>query len=63
MINLLISSKPLGIGERNEFHGKRLSDENAPRPNGLGEGIRKEDIQKRSFQKTISAIIIKDNEE
>lgn len=59
-INLLISSLPLSKGERTEFLGKKLSGENAPRPNGLGEGIKKEDVQKRTFQKTISVRISKD---
>lgn len=59
ILNLFISSKPSNNGERTEFRGKKLSGENAPRPNGLGEGIKKEDVQKRSFQKAISIRISK----
>lgn len=60
IINLLISSIPFSMSERPEFLGKRLSGENAPRPNGLGEGIKKEDVQKRTFQKKFSVRISKD---
>lgn len=62
-MTLHISSIPLGRGGRTEFIGKKLSGENAPRPNGLGEGIKKEDVQKRTFQNTISIRISKDNGE
>lgn len=51
-ISLIISSIPL-VGSRKEFFGRRLSSEKQKNPNGLGEGIRKEDIEKRSFYKMI----------
>ena len=63
IINLLISSIPLSMGERAEFLGKKLSGENAPRPNGLGEGIKMEDVQNRTFHKAVSIRISKDDEE
>lgn len=46
---------------RQEFTGKRLSGENSPRPNGLGEGFRKEDAASRTFRKMLSVIVYKDN--
>ena len=58
---LCIYSIPVGEN-RQEFTGKRLSDENSPRPNGLGEGFRKGDSASRTFRKTLSVIIYKDNE-
>jgi len=62
-ISVLIVSTPLSRnGDRPEFDGKRLSGENAPHPNGLGEGLRKEDISKRTYQKTFT-IGIKDDDE
>lgn len=42
---------------RQEFTGRRLSDENSPRPNGLGEGFRKGDAASRSFYKVLTVII------
>lgn len=42
-----------------EFDGKRLSSGQAPRPNGLGEGMRKEDGASRTVSKTFSATITK----
>lgn len=51
-ICLSISSIP-NDNNRKEFTGKRLSSEKQKNPNGLGEGIRKEDIEKRSFCKEV----------
>ena len=63
-INLLVSSIPLHHkGDRPEFVGKRLSGEKTPHPNGLGEGIRKEDVSKRMFQKMMSVAISRVNGE
>lgn len=63
-LNLQISSVPLfNKGDRPEFVGKRLSGENTPQPNGLGEGIRKEDVAKRTFQQRVSVAVSKANEE
>lgn len=59
LISLLISSIPFSKGEKAEFLGEKLSGENAPRPNGLGEGIKREDVQKRTFQRTITVRISK----
>lgn len=47
---------------RQEFTGKRLSDENSPRPNGLGEGFRKGDAASRTFRKALSVNISKEDE-
>ena len=58
VLNLLVSSAPSNHqADRPEFAGRRLSGENAPRPNGLGEGIRQEDMSKRTFQKMVSVKI------
>lgn len=54
---LSISSIP-NDNNRKEFYGRRLSSEKQKNPNGLGEGIRKEDIEKRSFHKDV---IVKKN--
>ncbi len=63
MVDLILSSVPqIHMGDREEFAGKRLSDENAPQPNGLGEGLRKEDASKRTLLKKISVTIEKANE-
>ena len=60
-LGLCIYSVPVGEN-RQEFTGKRLSDENSPRPNGLGEGFRKGDAASRAFRKAYSVIIYKDDE-
>lgn len=63
-VDLQIASIPLiNKGDRPEFVGKRLSGENAPHPNGLGEGIRKEDVAKRTFQRKASVVVSKVNVE
>lgn len=49
-LSLSISSIP-DDNNRKEFSGRRLSSEKQKSPNGLGEGIRKEDVEKRSFYK------------
>ena len=46
-----------------EFSGRRLSGENAPRPNGLGEGIKKGDTASRTFCKVLSVITCNRNKE
>ena len=61
MVQILVTSVPPNHqGDRPEFSGRRLSGENAPLPNGLGEGLRKEDIEKRTFLVTFPVRIIKD---
>lgn len=60
-LDLCISSIPVDEN-RQEFTGKRLSDEKSPRPNGLGEGFRKGDAASRTFRKMLSVIISKDDE-
>lgn len=60
-LGLCIYSIPVGEN-RQEFTGRRLSRENSPRPNGLGEGFRKGDAASRTFRKELSVIILKDNE-
>ena len=52
-VNLQLLSLPKG-GDRPEFAGRRLSGEKSPVPNGLGEGIRKEDAANRTFRKTVN---------
>ena len=59
---LCIYSIPVGEN-RQEFTGKRLSDENSPRPNGLGEGFRKGDAASRTFYKVLTVIICNCNKE
>lgn len=49
---LSLSSIP-NYNNRKEFSGRRLSLEKQKNPNGLGEGIRKDDIEKRSFYKEV----------
>lgn len=56
-MNISLFSAPSGGSGRAEFSGKRLSGENAPLPQGLGEGLRKEDVSKRTFGKTFSVRI------
>ena len=58
-LNLFIYSVPTDEN-RQEFTGKRLSGENSPRPNGLGEGIMKGEAVNRTFRKSLSVIISKD---
>ena len=48
---------------RLEFTGRRLSDENSPRPNGMGEGFRKGDAASRTFYKVLTVIICNCNKE
>lgn len=49
---LSLSSIP-NDNNRKEFSGRRYSSEKQKNPNGLGEGIRKEDIERRSFHKEV----------
>lgn len=63
MANLFIFSAPLGKADRAEFAGRQLSNEKSPHPNGLGEGIRKEDVSKRTFKKNVVVKIVKVYEE
>jgi len=49
---LSLSSIP-NYNNRKEFSGRRLSLEKQKNPNGLGEGIRKDDIEKRNFYKEV----------
>lgn len=53
LVNVSLFSAPSGRSDRAEFTGTRLSGENSPRRNGLGEGIRKEDVFKRTYQKSL----------
>ena len=52
-ITLTLMSKPF-TGPRQEFSGNRLSQEQAPLPQGLGGGLRQEDISARTLHKTIT---------
>ena len=61
-LNLYVCSVPIGEN-RQEFTGKRLSGENSPRPNGLGEGFRKEDAASRTVRKSLSVTIDKEEEQ
>lgn len=61
-ITISLFSAPSSVSNRAEFVGKRLSDENSPHPNGLGEGIRKEDFFKRTFKKSITIKVVEANE-
>jgi len=53
LVNVNLFSAPFYSSDRAEFVGKRLSGKNTPHPNGLGEGIRKEDVSKRTFKKSV----------
>ena len=59
-LHLALSSNPIVKGDMTEFDGKRLSSENAPNPDGLGEGIRKKDFEERTFHKDIYVNIQQD---
>ena len=52
-LDLCVYSVPASEN-RQEFTGRRLSGENSPRPNGLGEGLRKEDAASRTFRKSFT---------
>ena len=60
-LELCIYSKPAN-GNIQEFSGRRLSGENAPCPNGMGEGIRKEDAASRTFRISLT-VRIKNSDE
>lgn len=57
-LHLCVYSLPASEN-RQEFTGKRLSGENSPSPNGLGEGIRKGDAANRTFRKSLAVAIEK----
>ena len=50
-MGLTLISEPSVHETRPEFFGSRLSSEHAPQPNGLGEGLRKEQVKDRSVRK------------
>ena len=58
-LDLCIYSVPVGENMQ-EFTGKRLSGENSPRPNGLGEGLRNGEAASRTFSMILSITISKD---
>ena len=60
-LELCIYSTPTNE-DRREFEGKHISVEASPRPNGLGYGIRKEDIARRTFCKTYFIILSNKND-
>lgn len=62
-IALTIISEPINGSDGREFVGSRLSGENAPRPNGLGEGLRGGDASSRTFRKNINVKISKQHEQ
>ena len=62
-IALTIISEPKNSSDGREFIGNRLSGENAPRPNGLGEGLRGGDASSRTFRKNINVKISKQHEQ
>ena len=54
VLHLMLSSIPsYHLGDRAEFDGIRFSREKTPHPKGLGEGIRKEDVDKRTYRNSI----------
>ena len=55
-LDLFIYSVPVD-GNRQEFTGRRLSGENSPRPNGLGEGLRNGEAASRTFRKSLAVAI------
>lgn len=61
VLNLFLSSSPLYSNGQIEFTGRQLSEEKHQSPNGLGSGIRKEDVAKRSIQLSISVKTVKNN--
>lgn len=50
-LSIQLISNPPSEGERKEFRGNRLSREHSPIPNGLGEGLRKDDISNKAFRR------------
>ena len=62
-VQLRIYSCPPFSGDRQEFVGKRLSGEHSPQPQGLGEGIRKVDVPKRTYNQTVITQISKASEQ
>ena len=60
MVNITLLSEPSALGPRPEFKGNRLSEENAPRPGGLGEGLRKEDMGRRTINRDFT-VRVSDN--
>ena len=61
-ITVYLFSAPSGRSDRAEFAGRRLSEENSLHPNGLGEGIRKEDVSKRTFKKNLTIKVVEADE-
>lgn len=61
-ININLFSAPFSSSDRTEFAGRRLSAKKPPHPNGLGEGIRKEDVSKRTYKKSVIVKVEKCNE-
>ena len=55
-LDLCIYSVPVGENMQ-EFTGRRLSGENSPRPNGLGEGLRNGEAASRTFRKSLAVAI------
>ena len=55
-LDLFIYSVPVD-GNRQEFTGRRLSGENSPHPNGLGEGLRNGEAASRTFRKSLAVAI------
>lgn len=61
-VTVYLFSAPSARSDRAEFAGRRLSEENSPHPNGLGEGIRKEDVSKRTFKKNLTIKVVEADE-
>ena len=55
-LDLCVYSVPVD-GNRQEFTGRRLSGEDSPRPNGLGEGLRNREAASRTFRKSLAVAI------
>lgn len=58
MIEIELRSLPSSKGDSKEFNGKTLSAESTTRPDGLGAGIRKDDVFRRTIKKRLSVPVI-----
>ena len=61
-LSLRITSKSTFLGDKPEFEGTRLSKENAPSPNGMGEGLRKGQVDERAIDKIVCVSIKEEND-
>ena len=56
-IQLILTSQPMGKMDLVEYEGHRLSGEQAPQPQGLGEGLRRDNADSRSLHISLTSKI------